>query len=305
MRCSRKVSTYRQNPPFPDALITGVSELAARMYNPIRFLHPVHRWRFAKAKAFLRAKFEQVIQQHRADAASGVGADRKDLIDLMLAARDDETGAQLSNQDIQSQCLTFFFAGHDTTAHTIAWALFEIAQHPEVEALVLEEVDTVLGDAQAAEYAQLGQLKYITAVLKETLRLHPPVPIFSREAGAELTLGGYKIRKGTVVTVQAHNIHMDEQHWNEPFLFNPQRFMSSSDASPQQQQHAYAWLPFATGERQCIGMNFAMLEMRAVLAALYKQFVFRVDCLRLPRVAGRITQCPADGIHLFIQKRLV
>eukprot|EP00698_Gefionella_okellyi_P015426 TRINITY_DN4351_c0_g1_i1.p1 TRINITY_DN4351_c0_g1~~TRINITY_DN4351_c0_g1_i1.p1 ORF type:complete len:492 (+),score=115.12 TRINITY_DN4351_c0_g1_i1:69-1544(+) len=290
------------NSEIPTALIACVDELAKRgAASPLRKFHPVHRMAFKRNHAKVGKAILDVIAEHQQALASGTKDGPYDMIDLMLTATDDQSDARLTTEDVYSQCLTFFFAGHDTTAHTLAWIMYHIASSVDVEQKVLAEVDAVLGERLTPSFADLGQLKYVTNVIKETLRLHPPVPLVLRECKGDMTIAGYAIPKGTVVSILSHATHLNEEHWPDALVFNPDRFTEENSAA----RHPYAWMPFLQRERNCIGMNFAMQELKVAIATVYRQAVLRHDVLKYPVVRSLLTmQTDRDGIAMFAQKRV-
>eukprot|EP00698_Gefionella_okellyi_P002324 TRINITY_DN12143_c0_g1_i1.p1 TRINITY_DN12143_c0_g1~~TRINITY_DN12143_c0_g1_i1.p1 ORF type:complete len:513 (+),score=77.04 TRINITY_DN12143_c0_g1_i1:1649-3187(+) len=281
--------------PIPQALKLIADEYGERAFSLVRKFNPAASWRFFRANQYLRRVIGEIITRHRAQPHTH---DERDLVDLMLEARD-ESGVGLSDEEIYSQCLTFFFAGHDTTAHTLAWCVHEIACHPEVERRVLAEVDAVLTDRKAdLEWTDLPKLKYINCVVKEVLRLHPPAPLFLREASADFELDGHLVRRGTLLDVHAHAIQMNEQVFPDAMTFNPDRFRDEENLK----RHPYAFLAFSARERQCIGMTFGMLELKALIALLYKQVVFRQDRLDMPMTMAKVTQLP-NQVTVFVYAR--
>ena len=182
-------------------------------------------------------------------------------------------------------------------AHTLAWTLYEIATHPEVEKRVIEEVDSVLGGADPS-WADLGMLKYIGNVIKETLRLHPPVPVTSRLVAEDTQIGEFTLKKGNIVNIMIHSLHLREDIWPDATRFNPDRFQDEAASN----RHPYAWMPFQMRERNCIGMNFAQLEIKTAIACIYQRVVLRADTLLTPRTNGHITQRP-EGLFLYVHDR--
>ena len=264
--------------------------------NPVFWL--LHPFQYAEYKRLVRwyhGIFLAWIRERQADP----NHENKDLLGLMLKSRDPDTGAALTTQEILAQCTTFYFAGHDTTAHTIAWALYEIARHPEIEGKVYEELCEVIGDKDAPSYEEGNKLTYLQWVVKETLRMHPPAGGFSRHTTEPTEIAGVKVPAGTTAIVSILAIHNSELVWPEPWRFRPERFSpeESEGRDPQ------AWIPFSVGERNCIGMNFALAEIRVVLAVLCKKYRLAPSVDLLPHTAMFITQAPVDGIHVHFLPR--
>ncbi|RKQ25934.1 cytochrome P450 [Bacillus subtilis] len=190
----------------------------------------------------------------------------KDLLSLMLYAKDPVTGETLDDENIRYQIITFLIAGHETTSGLLSFAIYCLLAHPEKLKKAQEEADRVLTDTP--EYKQIQQLKYIRMVLNETLRLYPTAPAFSLYAKEDTVLGGeYPISKGQPVTVLIPKLHRDQNAWGEDAEdFRPERFEDPSSIP----HHAYK--PFGNGQRACIGMQFALQEATMVLGLVLKHF---------------------------------
>jgi cytochrome P450 len=224
---------------------------------------------------------------------------RSDLLGMMLSLGGDSEGDRgLTDDDILSQSLTFFFAGHETTAIALSWCLFYIATTPDVEKAVLAETDTVLADRPALAYDDMGRLPYISATVRETLRIAPPVVAFSRVVTADIRLAGKAIPAGTMVSVIPGALHLNDKYWPDCMRFDPSRFLHDDST-----RHAFAWLPFSMRERNCIGMNFALLELRTAIATLQRRFVFRADPQWRPVMASVITSGPKT-MRLLVRERV-
>src|SRR5438093_9148787 len=153
--------------------------------------------------------------------ASGEQSD--DLLSVLLAAVDEESGARMSDRQLRDEMMTLFLAGHETTANALTWTWYLLSQYPEVEARLLEELHGVLrGRAPAA--ADLPNLPYAEMVVRETIRLYPPAPGFAREPIEDVTIGGYKVPKGSLVTVNTYALHRDGRFFGDPERFDPERF---------------------------------------------------------------------------------
>ncbi|MDZ5721791.1 bifunctional cytochrome P450/NADPH--P450 reductase CypB, partial [Bacillus sp. SXabc123] len=190
----------------------------------------------------------------------------KDLLSLMLYAKDPVTGETLDDENIRYQIITFLIAGHETTSGLLSFAIYCLLAHPEKLKKAQEEADRVLTDTP--EYKQIQQLKYIRMVLNETLRLYPTAPAFSLYAKEDTVLGGeYPISKGQPVTILIPKLHRDQNAWGEDAEdFRPERFEDPSSIP----HHAYK--PFGNGQRACIGMQFALQEATMVLGLVLKHF---------------------------------
>jgi cytochrome P450 len=188
-----------------------------------------------------------------ARAERGAGEARRDVLAALLGARDDE-GSPMSDRELRDQLMTLLLAGHETTAISLAWAVDEIARRPAVLAKIRAEARAADGPG--------NELPYLDAFIKEVLRLHPVAPLLARRLNAPITLGGYEIAAGTFLVLNAHTVQRHPQVWKDPEAFVPERFLGDKP-------DPYAWIPFGGGARRCIGMSFALFEMRVVLATMF------------------------------------
>jgi cytochrome P450 len=184
-----------------------------------------------------------------------------DLLSLLVAT------PGLSDDLIRDQLLTMLIAGHDTSTALLAWTLYLLGRRPEALARLQDEIDTVLGD-RAPGYQDLKQLCYLEQVIKESLRLYPPIHLGQRIAAADLTFQDYCIPAGTRVIYSIYLTHRDPNYWPEPARFDPERF--SPEKNQRQAPHTY--IPFGGGARNCIGAGFGLVEAKVVLARLIQQF---------------------------------
>ncbi|MCS6871909.1 MAG: cytochrome P450 [Anaerolineae bacterium] len=207
------------------------------------------------------ALLRQIISRRRAD-----GTDRGDLLSMLLAATD-EDGNGMTDQQLRDEVITIFLAGHETTAVTLAWTWALLAQHPEVEAKLWAELDSVLG-GRAPTLADLPNLPYTEMVIKEAMRLYPPAGGVSRMPITDVQLGEYVLPKGSNVFISMYVMHRDPRYFPEPERFIPERFSKEREAEIPR----YAYLPFGAGPRICIGNSFAMLEARLILATVAQRF---------------------------------
>ncbi len=186
-----------------------------------------------------------------------------DFVSLLIAAG-------LSDELIRDQLLTMFIAGHDTSTALLAWSLALLTRHPEALAVAVAEVDAVIGP-EMPSYGHVRQMNYLDCVIKEALRLYPPIHLGSRVAATDLSFGGFRIPSGTRVLYSIYLTHRHGHYWPNPDRFEPDRF-SSEHAG---ERPAYVFVPFGGGPRNCIGAAFAQLEAKLVLARLLQHFEFR------------------------------
>lgn len=173
-----------------------------------------------------------------------------------------------SLKDVRDEVNTFMSAGHDTSGWALTYALFMIGHHPHVQAKVHEEVDMFFSEMEKEEITveSLKKLKYIDAVIKETLRLYPTVPMPSRQLDSDIKLGRFVIPRGALIMIGIHQVHRDPQYWSEPARFKPERFLEG------QMCHPYAYIPFSAGPRNCIGQRYAMVQVKSLIALFMRYY---------------------------------
>jgi cytochrome P450 len=230
------------------------------------------------------------IAQRRAE-----GVDRGDLLSILLATRDPETGEMMSDKQVRDEVLTIFLAGNETTAVALTWTLYLLMQHPEVEAKLLAEIQAVLG-SRAPTFADLVALKYARKVLEESMRLYPPVHSISRTAVKEDWIGGVRIPAGARIVVNLYVTHRNPSLWPDPDCFNPERFTPEAVAK----RHRFAYLPFGGGPHICIGYGYAMAEMQTVLATLIQLCRLRLAPGHEVKPVGLVTLRPKNGIWVTV-----
>ncbi|XP_036591986.1 cytochrome P450 4F8-like [Trichosurus vulpecula] len=193
-----------------------------------------------------------------------------DFIDVLLLAKD-ENGKPLSDKDIREEADTFMFEGHDTTASGISWALYNLAHHQEHQDHCRQEIQELLRGRQPEEieWDDLTQMPFLTMCIKESMRLHPPVPSIFRQCTKDIMLPDSRIiPKGNVCHINIFGTHHNPAVWPNPEVYDPYRF----DAQNTQKMSPLAFMPFSAGPRNCIGQNFAMSEMKVVLALTLLRF---------------------------------
>jgi len=199
------------------------------------------------------------------------GADLDDLLGMLLSARDQETGEGMNDQQLRDEVLTIFFAGHETTALSLTWAITLLNRHPETEKRLRSEITEVLGK-RLPTFDDLHKLKYTRMVLDETLRLYPPAWVFVRAVHEEDEIDGYQIPSDAFIILSPYITHRDPDLWEEPEKFDPDRFNPErEDNKPK-----FAYYPFGGGPRQCIGRDFALMEAQIVLAMILQHYQVRV-----------------------------
>lgn len=232
---------------------------------------------------------DQAIDRRRADGPHPV----PDLLDLLIAGEDPKSGRRMTTPELRDNLLTFIVAGHETTALTLAWALYLCAHDPAVQAAAREEARAVLGE-RAATAADIATLPLTRRIVDEALRLYPPAAFLSRTAQAQDRLCGREILPGDTVILPIYALHRHHSHWRDPDAFRPDRF-AEPKAVPR-----FAYLPFGDGPRICIGASFALQEAVIVLATLLARFRFALVPGRLPKPVMILTLRPEGGVWLSV-----
>ncbi|MGV9696113.1 cytochrome P450 [Streptomyces sp. NPDC003470] len=210
------------------------------------------------------------------------GGDRGDLLSALLAARDEEDGGALSDQEVHDQVMTLLLAGVETTASALTWAWHLLAAHPEAEAKLHAEVDEVL-DGRPPAYADVPRLAYAQRIFTETLRLYPPAWMFTRTTTEPTDLGGVRLPAGADVLVSPYVIHRVPALFSDPERFDPDRWLPERAGDVKRS----SYLPFGAGSRKCIGDVFGMTEATLALAALASRW-------RLCPVPGTVVRPRAE-----------
>ena len=243
--------------------------------------------RLRRARTELDATIYRLIDEHRA------AGDQGDLLSMLLAAQDEE-GCGMTDEQVRDEAMTLFLAGHETTAVALTWTWHLLARHPHVERRLYEEATGVLA-GRPATLADLPQLPYTRQVFSEAMRLYPPAWAFSREVVPEtLALGPYTFRQGDTLLVSPYRLHRDARFWSDPGRFDPDRF-----APERRRRHTrFAFLPFSTGVRGCIGEQFAWAEGLIVLATIAQRWRLAPVSERHVGLAPSITLRPAGPVRL-------
>eukprot|EP00002_Diphylleia_rotans_P021875 TRINITY_DN4266_c0_g3_i1.p1 TRINITY_DN4266_c0_g3~~TRINITY_DN4266_c0_g3_i1.p1 ORF type:complete len:334 (-),score=52.33 TRINITY_DN4266_c0_g3_i1:129-1130(-) len=223
----------------------------------------------------------------------------KDFLDILLTAVDDETGDRLSDREILDEVITFIFAGHDTTATSLQYALFNIMTHPDVEIRVCQEIERVMGDRDVPSIEDLKQMVFLDCCLKESLRLHTTVPILGRSTDQPLQFGQYNIPKNVEIAILPYAIHRNPQIWESPDSFDPDRFAPENFKG----RHPFAFVPFSAGPRNCLGQNFAWMEMKLILSMVIRKFHLRIVDICSVRPEPYIVLRPENGLKATVIPR--
>ncbi len=190
-----------------------------------------------------------------------------DLLSKLITAADPETGERMSRELLRDEALTNFFAGYETSARSMSHAWYALAGNAEVRARLHEELDRELGD-ETPTLDTLKRLPYTLRVIKETLRLYPPAPMYAKDVVDDDVIDGYRIRKGSTVLLLPYFTHRHPEFWDNPNRFEPERHAPEAEKA----RHPQAYHPFASGQRICLGSHFSLLETHIMLAILAHRF---------------------------------
>ncbi|MEZ6075322.1 MAG: cytochrome P450 [Pirellulaceae bacterium] len=243
-------------------------------------LSPWDRWN--KAKNELQRYLDQVIEKRQRSGDAG-----EDILSLLCSATY-EDGQPITSEHIYSELITFLFAGHETTALTLTWAMYHLHRNPAAYSSLIQELDALEDDSPA----RLAAAPYLKATVQETLRVHPIVTETLRKLKTPLTLGDYRLPAGVAVAPATVLAHYNPATYEEPERFRPERFMERS-YSP------FQYMPFGGGHRRCIGAAFASFETAIVLGTLLKRFRFElVDSAPVVPKRRNVTIGPSTAVPL-------
>jgi len=263
-----------------------LNSLSLLMVTPLIDIPGMPYHRILKWAAELEGMIRAMIAQKR---SAGGGTD---VLATLLRVHD-EDGQRLSDDELVSHTFSLYSAGHETVSNALAWTFFLLDQHPEALAALLNELDgTLHGEAPTLE--QLRELPLLDAVIKESLRMLPPVSMKMRIAAEPCELGGYALPKGAIVYYSPFVTHRRPELYEEPDRFQPQRWLTLKRST-------YEYLPFAAGPHRCIGADFAMLELKVVLALLLQRY--RLAIVSDAKIDIDIRMAPSRGIPVELLSR--
>jgi cytochrome P450 len=224
--------------------------------------------------------------------------DRDDLLTRLLGAVDPETSQPMPKERLVDNLLTFLLAGHHTIAMTLTWTLYLLSRAPEWEARVLEEIRRVVPSGPVTG-EHLNQLVTVQQVLKESMRLYPPLPVMTRYAAKDVELAGKHVKAGTLIGLPIYAIHRHRKLWDDPDRFDPGRFAPKREAG----YSRYQFMPFGAGPRICIGAAFALVEATVMLATLVRAARFESPPVQKPLPVSRVLLVPKSGMPLRVTLR--
>lgn len=261
---------------------------------PIKWPIPANR-RFQKKLSELDRVVYGIIRR-RLDS----GEAKEDLLDMFLQSTDAETGEKMSEQHIRDEIATMFAAGFETTSVALTWTWYLLYRHPEIRQKALEEIRAVQNGADLTA-EMLPKMEYLLQVVQESMRLYPPVFTIPRGVPEACELEGFKLKKKSRVLISIYGLHRHPRYWENPEKFDPDRFAKGRLTAEQKS----AFMPFGTGQRICIGQQFAMVEMTALLAVLLPHFTPEIPAGYVPEMIPSITTSVKGDMPMFLKRSQV
>nr|UPI41565.1 CYP2 [Erythropodium caribaeorum] len=289
------------NSQFPKAFNLTMEGMEMFAFNPFHQLD-VRTFKFQRevieACRFLRKTGNEMITQRRQDLLNGVDVPN-DILTFILKSADKAT--DLSDEDLIDEFVTFFYAGHETTARTLAFCLMELAFYPEVKAKLLEEIANVLGERDDdVTFENLPKLEYTWFCIRETLRLYPIAAGIRRYIDKPSILNGIKIPGKTDLYVSSYVSARHPDHFDHPEEFIPERWASHDIVT----SSGLTSFPFSVGYRTCIGQTFAQIESKILLARILRKFSIQLVPGHTKKITQRITIQPREGIECSLKRRI-
>jgi cytochrome P450 len=248
--------------------------------------------RIKREIAYIESILYRIIAERRASSR-----DTGDLLSMLLNAQD-EDGSRMTDKQLRDETITLFLAGHETTASTLSWTWWLLAQNPAAEAKLHGELDSVLG-GRAPSVDDLSKLPYTANVITESLRLYPTAWGLARIAVEDHELGGYTVRKGMGVAMAQWVVHRDKRWYDAPEEFRPERW----EGDLLKKLPRFAYFPFGGGPRQCIGNSFAVMEASLLLATIAQKFRLRLIAGHPVVPLASITLRPRHGVRVTLESR--
>lgn len=276
------------------AVLQRVSNYDFRTQNAIPDWLPLPRnLRRRRASRVLDEVVNGIINQRRTTSE-----DRGDLLSMLLLS-EDERGERMNDAEVRDEAVTLFAAGHETTSNALTWTWYALSQNPAVRDQLRAEVDRVLGERRVT-LDDLPNLVYTTMVIKESLRLYPPVWVLNgRQALVDVSIDGYRIPAGSTVFVAPYALHRNPRYFDDPLTFDPQRFSPENEPDIPR----YTYFPFGGGPRVCIGNSFALMEMQLILPTIIQRFILDLMPDQAVDIEPLVTMGPRYGMRMRLTAR--
>jgi cytochrome P450 len=278
--------------------LTDIMQLFDRITMPFTWLLeklPLpSNYRFAKAKLRLDQTIYRIINERRT-----TGEDRGDLLSMLLLAQDEEgDGTGMTNEQLRDEAMTIFLAGHETTANALTWTWYLLSQHPDVEARMHAEIDSVLnGNLPTAE--DVARLRYTEMVFAEAMRLYPPAWLIGRRALNDYQADKYTLPARSIILMSPYVMQHDARYFPDPFKFDPERWKpEAKEARPK-----FSYFPFGGGPRVCIGEPFAWMEGVLLISTIAQKWKMRLAAGQQIAMKPMITLRPKFGMRMQMERR--
>ncbi|CAG7856632.1 cytochrome P450 family 4 subfamily V [biofilm metagenome] len=259
-----------------DTITNGMAKLlAAEVFGKgqLRWLLTLQKNKYEKALLYFTSFVQKQIDEK---TGNGYG---HDILSMLMQSEDKGTGYKMPKDLLHDEMVNLFFAGQDTTNHALAWFFYLIGKHKDSHKQITKEITASQSKATITE--KIAAMPYTKAALYETLRLYPPVIARALHCVEDVEIGGLKVAKNTIVLFSLCATHRDDEIWEEPEKFTPERFMPDAVA----QRHRYSWYPFGGGGHNCIGKHLAELEMMTIIATILSSIAVRTEASIKPAVS--------------------
>jgi cytochrome P450 len=270
----------------------------ARIFRLPRFLSFFTLRRARKAAKEIRSHLDPLIKARLDAQARGETVPTGDILATLMVVTDPETQTKLSYDELCEEIATLMLAGHETSSSTLGWSFYLLANAPDIQERARVEVAKITGD-KPIRFSDIKRLTLTRNVFREALRLYPPVPFMTRETTEPEEMRGHRLDSGSMIYISPWILHRSEKNWEEPDLFDPDRFTRKETVEAQRT----AYYPFSAGPRVCLGAGFAMQESTLILAALLRHFHFAPVPGCDPKPTVRLSLRPEHEILLRIAKR--
>ncbi|WP_430909690.1 cytochrome P450 [Maribacter sp. 2-571] len=271
--------SYVENPPIPFLSNPNTPTLA--------------NLKMKRNKKRLLSFVKDIIEERKSS-----GVEYNDLLGRILKETSEDTETDLKGDELVMEVLNLIVAGHETTANTISWTLYYLTKNPDVYKKLQKEIDTSFGQNDPSS-KKVMELQYLDCVLKETMRLVPAAWIFTRKSKEDMVFNEKNLKKDSTIIFCPILIHKDKRLWKNPEAYAPERFLPENKDKIQPD----SYIPFGGGQRTCIGLHLAMIEMKITLVMILQKFEFLKNTAFKPKIKYSITTYSENGIELGIKRR--
>lgn len=277
-------------------LLISLKYLTTNRFKAIKWtkhLPSIIKYKGQKGINVLKRIVLEIIQSRRASTTT-----HADLLAMLMAAKDEETGESLTNEELLDEVMTMFVAGHDTTSVVLTWTLYLLARHPEIEEKL--QIEILANDKSTPlTMEHLMEYPYLKMIIQESMRLYPPVWSFGRKAITDDIVNGYAFPSGTSCTMPALFVHRNPSFWEKPNEFYPEHFTPEKI----KERDKLAYFPFSAGQHRCIGEHYAIIEIQIALIHLLRKFKISLQTQKEVTPLLLITLKPKEVIQFYFTKR--